>query len=671
MELQYRKDIDGIRAVAVLAVMFFHAFPKLIPGGFIGVDVFFVISGFVISNLIIHQMANNQFHWTSFYIKRINRIFPALIIILLSALVSGYFLLFSDEYQNLSKHILGSTFFLNNFILWNEAGYFDTSSDFKPLLHLWSLGIEEQFYLICPLILFLLWKKRIKPIVASLIICISLLINLLGAPQYNIATFYLPPSRFWELGLGGAIAYVRFFHSNHLQKTTTAPYINLLNLLGILSFSALLLSIFYFNSSLIYPGWAVLLPTLCTGVLLCTTTSWVNRTLLATPFLTLIGIISYPLYLWHWELLSFARIILSETLSYRLASVLLLISLGLAWMTYQFIEKPIRFSIKGKRYASSIAQILGLFLVSVGVIAFMVYNQHGLESRSVAQTQKSFTNDITNFERYKTNMQQCNTTNQQVKNLEWCLQTREGTPNKVVWGDSHADHLFPGLLKYAPQENWLLLGQSSCPPVLGVQGFWVGLKDTCALTNKIALQIILENPSIDTVILASLGPFYVSDQGYAAQHLGKYAPSGFTLRSEKENHPLEAKAKVFYDGLALTITKLHQAGKKVILFQDVPEIPFMPARCLNRPLAPYKSCHILKSDVLKRQNIYKAVLTQLKKEHPDIRIFNPVDFMCKQNCPLTYKNHLIYRDSHHLSTAGSHFIGKKLINWMKQQPTIG
>jgi hypothetical protein len=173
------------------------------------------------------------------------------------------------------------------------------------------------------------------------------------------------------------------------------------------------------------------------------------------------------------------------------------------------------------------------------------------------------------------------------------------------------------------------------------------------------------------VILASLGPFYISDKGYAVQHLGKYAPSGFILRAEKEGNTLKNKAKVFYDGLALTINKLRKARKKIILFQDVPEIPFMPARCLNRPLAPYKSCHILKNDVLKRQKIYKSVLTRLKKEYPDILIFNPIDFICKQDCQLTYKHHLIYRDSHHLSIAGSHFIGRKLINWIKQQPSVG
>lgn len=670
MELHYRKDIDGIRAVAVLSVLFFHAFPSFIPGGFIGVDVFFVISGFVISNLIMRQMAYNQFQWTTFYIKRINRILPALIIILLSALVGGYFLLFADEYENLSKHILGSSFFLNNFILWNEAGYFDRANDFKPLLHLWSLGIEEQFYLICPLFLFLLWTKRIKPRVAIGIIFISFLINIFGVTHYGSATFYLPLSRFWELGLGGAIAYVSFSPSGRPGRTITPYYMLLLNAAGIFSLASLLLSIFYFKSSLTYPGWAVLLPTLCTGILLCTTTSWVNRRLLATPFLTLIGIISYPLYLWHWQLLSFAHIIFSGPLPYRLTSILLLISLGLAWITYQFVERPIRFSLTGKRQLAA-AKILSLCLIGTGVVAFMIYKQHGLESRYLVQTKKTCTDDITRFERYRITIQKCNTTNQQAKKLGWCLQTRQGIPNKVVWGDSHADHLLPGLLKYAPQENWLLLGQSSCPPLLGVQSFWTGFKDTCATANKIALQIILENPAIDTVILASLGPFYVSDKGYAAQHLGKYAPSGFVLRSEKAENGHKSKAKLFAEGLDLTINKLRKAGKKIILFQDVPEIPFMPDRCLNRPLAPSKSCHILKNEVLKRQKIYKSVLTQLKKHHPDILIFNPIDLMCKQDCQLTYQHHLIYRDSHHLSIAGSHFIGKKLTHWMKQHAATG
>ncbi|CEG57213.1 acyltransferase family protein [Legionella fallonii] len=670
MALNYRKDIDGIRAIAVLAVVLFHAFPKAIPGGFIGVDVFFVLSGFLISTIIFQQIAEKQFRWTTFYIKRINRLFPALIIILLCALLGGYFLLFADEYQNLSKHILGSTFFLNNFLLWKEAGYFDVTNEFKPLLHLWSLGIEEQFYLIWPLFILLLWNKKLNPMMAIiLIVFFSFLINLLGAPHHGVAAFYLPLSRFWELGLGGAVAYATSFYAVFFQKITdiNKNYSILLNLLSLLSLVSLVFAVFYFKSTFIYPGWAALLPTFCTAILLCTKTSWVNRNLLTKSFLTGIGIISYPLYLWHWELFSFAHIILSGTLPHALTLILLILSFCLAWLTYFFVEKPIRFSVKGKKYATLSAHISALLLLGLGGTSFMIYMSNGLESRVLAQTQKKLNADIVHFERYKTATYPCEITNKEAKSLDWCIQTREGVPNKVIWGDSHADHLLPGFLRHDPKNNWLLLGQSSCPPLMGTLGFWIGFKDTCAKTNEIVLETILTTPSIDTVVLASLGPFYISDQGYAMQHLKQYSPAKFILQS-KINPENKDKETTFYEGLELTINKLRAAGKKVVLFQDIPEIPFMPERCLHRPLAPRSPCYINKKEVIERQKNYKALLTKLKEKYPDILVFNSIDVICpQQSCPLLHKHHLVYRDSHHLSIAGSQFIGKHFMDWIKQQ----
>lgn len=674
MALNYRKDIDGIRAIAVLAVILFHAFPTIIQGGYIGVDIFFVISGFLISSIIFHQIANKQFSWTTFYIQRINRIVPALTLILLSALIGGYFLLFADEYQNLSKHILGSTFFLNNFMLWKESGYFDTSSDFKPLLHLWSLGIEEQFYLIWPLFIILIWSQKSKPIIAIIfIIALSFIINILGSTHHAISTFYLPMSRFWELGIGGVIAYTSTFAlpSLEIHVHSIRFYPLLLNVSSILCLSVLLGAVFYFKTNMIYPGWAALLPTLCTAVLLCTNTSWVNQKILSKPGLTLVGIISYPLYLWHWELLSFAHIIYSGTLPYLLTVVLLAISFCCAVATYQFIEKPIRFSLKGKKYAPLTAKISALCLLSIGCLAFMIYSQQGLESRTLAQEKKSFTDELNSFEHFKSQVHPCEVSNQKAKTLGWCLQTKEGIPNKVIWGDSHADHLLPGLSKYATNDNWLLLGQSSCPPLSGVKGFWVGFKDTCANANSIALQTIIDNPAIDTVILASLGPFYISDTGYAAQHLGQYAPSAFVLEEAKSTDRSKNKADIFYDGLNRTINILQGAGKKVVLFQDVPELPFMPTRCFKRPLAPYKPCFLAKNEVLKRQKDYQYLLAKLQKSHPGVLLFNPLEYMCnQQSCFLSYKQHVLYRDSHHLSVTGSHFIGKKLLAWIGQQPQV-
>ncbi|MGQ3892141.1 acyltransferase family protein [Legionella sp. CNM-4043-24] len=666
MDTHYRKDIDGLRAIAVLSVVLFHAFPALVPGGFIGVDVFFVISGFLISSIIIQQVASQRFRWSTFYIKRINRIFPALILVLLTAMIAGYFLLLSEEYKNLNKHILGSSFFLNNILLWKESGYFDVSSELKPLLHLWSLGIEEQFYLIWPVFIYIIWKKRFKPLSAiTWVVCLSFLFNVLRARHHGVTTFYLPPSRFWELGLGGALACLPVN-----QGIARHPIV--INLLSAASLIVLSLGIMLFSSRLIYPGWAALLPTLCTGILLATPTAWVNQRLLSLSALTFVGLISYPLYLWHWELLSFARIIYSGTLSNALTLSLLLASAVLAWLTWAFLENPIRFSPAGRRHAAVSAQILVLMLLSLSGLAFFIYMNQGLDGRGLVQARQSLTDDIKGFEQYRKLAATCNAGSQQKKSLTWCMQTRTGAPTKALWGDSHADHLFPGLLKEDASTNWLFVGESGCPPLLNVQSYWLGSEDRCVEANQSALKLIMDNPSIDTVVLASLGPFYISKTGYAAQHMGEHSPSHFVLQDRGAQTADISRLEVFYNGLARTVQALEKAGKKVVLFQDIPEVPFMPERCIDRPLAPKAGCYLQTGAVLSRQQEYADLLRRLSQNQGGLLIFNPTPFLCHEGqCPLKRQQHLLYRDSHHLSIAGSEYVDEKFLAWLNSVSNAG
>src|SRR6204780_505054 len=204
----YRPDIDGLRAIAVLAVIGFHAFPAWIRGGFIGVDVFFVISGYLISTILLTGMERGSFRFSQFYIRRIRRIFPALIVVLLSLLVVGWLVLFSIEYMALGKHVAGSAAFVSNFVLWNEADYFDKAAPTKPLLHIWSLGIEEQFYVIWPLLLYLTWKRKAATLtLLLLLLVVSFTFNVRSAHSNPAADFYSPLTRFWELMAGAVLAY--------------------------------------------------------------------------------------------------------------------------------------------------------------------------------------------------------------------------------------------------------------------------------------------------------------------------------------------------------------------------------------------------------------------------------------------------------------------------------
>src|SRR6266702_1058211 len=202
-ELHYRPDIDGLRGIAILAVLGFHASPTFIPGGYVGVDVFFVISGFLISTLILAQLRRSTFTLSDFYVRRARRLFPALAIVLTSCLLFGWFALLPQEFADLGKHVAAAAAFVLNFAVWRESGYFDPAANLNPVLHLWSLGIEEQFYLVWPLVLLMLWRHRRSLVITmGVLIATSFALNIVFMHTDPKGGFYLPVTRFWELGLG-------------------------------------------------------------------------------------------------------------------------------------------------------------------------------------------------------------------------------------------------------------------------------------------------------------------------------------------------------------------------------------------------------------------------------------------------------------------------------------
>lgn len=216
---KYRADIDGLRAIAILSVVGFHAFPNWVKGGFIGVDVFFVISGYLISTIIIGSLERDSFNFVEFYSRRIKRIFPALLLVLIASFALGWFVLLADEYKQLGKHIAGGAGFISNFLFWNESGYFDNAAETKPLLHLWSLGIEEQFYIFWPLLLWFVWKKRFNLLTIAITVAIvSFALNIVKVRSDTVAAFYSPQTRFWELMAGSILAYMTLHKQNLFPK---------------------------------------------------------------------------------------------------------------------------------------------------------------------------------------------------------------------------------------------------------------------------------------------------------------------------------------------------------------------------------------------------------------------------------------------------------------------
>ena len=347
--LAYRPDIDGLRAIAVIAVLFFHAFPKLFPGGFVGVDIFFVISGYLISSILYAALEQNTFSLLDFYARRIRRIFPALIVVLAAGYLFGWFYLFVDEFSKLGSHTFASAGFIQNWLLASESGYFDSSADLKPYLHLWSLGVEEQFYIVWPIFLWLAWKFRINLLIATFALGLASFawnIYSIYFLQSTIA-FYMPQVRFWELLIGGGLAYVSF-QKRHTRAATSIQDLgnnNKHQVASLLGIALLTLSFILISSARPYPGWWALLPTLGATLLIFSGPSaWLNRRILSNRVLVWLGQISYPLYLWHWIILAFLRITQDDIISSGKARLLILVlSFCLAWLTNLVIEKPLRY----------------------------------------------------------------------------------------------------------------------------------------------------------------------------------------------------------------------------------------------------------------------------------------------------------------------------------------
>jgi peptidoglycan/LPS O-acetylase OafA/YrhL len=386
---KYRPDIDGLRAIAVLSVVAFHAFPSWVKGGFIGVDVFFVISGYLISTIIFENLDKGTFSFSDFYSRRIRRIFPALLLVLIGCFAFGWFALLADEYKQLGKHIAAGAGFLSNFILWNEAGYFDNSAETKPLLHLWSLGIEEQFYIVWPLLLWFAWKQKFNLLTFTIIITVAtFILNLKGVKQDMVATFYSPQTRFWELLSGSLLAWFTLYKKDTLTGIkrninvclSRFVYIEkqdndgrtLSNLLSFVGLFLLLYGFWRINKELSFPGKWALVPVLG-AVLIITAGSkaWVNRRILSNKLAVWFGLISFPLYLWHWPILSFARIVESEVPSRNIRIAAVFVSIALAWLTYKLVERPLRFS----NYSKIKVTVLVILMTIVGSLGYFTHTQ--------------------------------------------------------------------------------------------------------------------------------------------------------------------------------------------------------------------------------------------------------------------------------------------------------
>ena len=502
---RYRPDIDGLRAIAVLLVMNFHAFPEAMPGGFIGVDIFFVISGFLITGIIARELDQQRFSLLAFYSRRIRRIFPALIVVLCATLVLGWMWMLPAAYAQLSADVFASAAFFSNIALLLQSGYFDIESARKPLLHLWSLGIEEQFYLFWPLILMLVARLRLSILVAASVIGVaSFTLNVALIGSNPVATFYLPFTRAWELLAGAALA----CSWNQISQTGAAS--NLRAGVGLLLIAV---AAGFLDTQRAFPGWWAVLPVAGSALLLSAPAAWCCRTLLASRPLAWIGLISYPLYLWHWPLLVFFGLIKFGPLTLLERELILVLSFVLAWLTYRFIEIPFRFGRPSSLKIAGLCSGMAVIAAAGGIVV----QGRGFDFRLPPEI-RGLADVQTDASKWR--VHECLLDLSQEMSFAKSCVDRDRHPLVFVWGDSTAGALMPGLRK-AQETHTFGIAQftsNSCIPALNAD-----IKGTpnCRAINDQILALVRE-----------IRPDIVLLHGTWSQHLDNVAETVAALKKQ-------------------------------------------------------------------------------------------------------------------------------------------
>lgn len=632
---KYRADIDGLRAVAVISVVFYHAFPNLLKGGFIGVDIFFVISGFLISTIIINSLNQNSFIFSEFFYRRIRRIFPALILVLSSCYAFGWFTLLSDEYKQLGKHISSGSVFISNFALWKESGYFDTVAETKPLLHLWSLGIEEQFYIVFPLILFIFWKLRLNLFTAIITLAlVSFFLNLYQSRSDGVADFYSPQTRFWELLSGSLLAYYSIKikkNSDNFFEIKNAKFFNINKHASILGMLLILCGFIFIDKGDQFPGVLALFPVFGAALIIAGGgNSWLNRTLLSNRILVWFGSISFPLYLWHWPLLSFARIIEGGEPPPPIRIFAIVLAIALSWGTYRFIERPLRFGKHEKIKVYALVTLIAL----LGGTGHFTYKKDGLPFR--AEEFDKIVSAAGEWE-YPGTLSQENFDGisflQKKSNLE---------KSTLFIGDSNIEQFYPRveeLIKIDPEKvnTALFKTGGGCFPVPDMK--YDQPHAHCETLMRDAYHIAMNKKGVDTVVIGAQWNGYLS-MGYGLSETIEYGSDSYKSSLEKLGH---------------FIRNLVSNDKKVFVILNIPiggEID--PKHIVKRNLYDFPNIfHITTSgiDRYKIDKMYGSIQRELSELsiQSGAEVINPMDYLCDERCDaLDSSGDPIYKDSAHL-----------------------
>jgi peptidoglycan/LPS O-acetylase OafA/YrhL len=630
--MQYRAEIDGLRAIAVIPVILFHAGLETFSGGFVGVDVFFVISGYLITSILLKELDTGQFSLTGFYERRTRRIVPALFFVMAACLLPAWLLLLPLEHQEFSQSLIAVPFFSSNFLFWRQSGYFDTAAELKPLLHTWSLAVEEQYYIFFPLLLLLLWRigRRVTWVVIVAIALSSLGLAIALSQTHSTANFYLLPSRAWELLIGSLIAY--HLHSQS-EYSLAMAWKQILSLLGFLLIVA---SVFLFNHQTPFPGLYTLIPVSGTAMLILYARPgvWIHQ-LLSHRALVAVGLVSYSAYLWHQPIFAFTRHLAQYQPTKILMFSMSLCAFVLAFLTWRWIEKPFRDKKKISRrgifslllsgtlffsaigiaghYTEGFPKRLDLKEVHLGEISHASFFEYISQRYATCQPDRIAMNALRSGEHIR-----C----QQADALR--------DVDMALIGDSHAEHLFVGMAQAIPQRN----------PVFYIRDSLVSISNP---EYKDIFDHVLKNPSIRTVVLAAQW----------SKRIKEVSPST-TLEKD----------------LMQTIKVLQSNGKSVYLLDNVPRfnVPAVNCKYGLGGFAQAQSCKATRKSVERYEARYSSALEAVVRESYPAKLIRLKEYFCDDlHCSMVQQGVVMYRDDNHLNIEGSIYVGQRLV---KDEPSL-
>lgn len=644
--LDYRPEIDGLRAIAIVLVVVYHFFPKSLSGGFIGVDVFFVISGYLITRIIHTDVANGRFSFAKFYAHRVKRIFPSLLVVLMATYGLGWLFLHDTEFRRLSKHLFASVLFLNNFLLRNEKGYFDSASESKPLLHFWSLSIEEQFYLVWPLFLWLAMRWLKKPQPFLVFVCLaSFVINVHWTQRDLISAFYLPFSRAWELLIGGLIALA----PRQALQSKLPPHASMIGL-----FSLAIMAV-TFHESMRYPGFWALGVVIATTLIICGTATSNNK-ILSHPLAVWTGRISYPLYLWHWPLISFGFIIFPLGIPIGVKINLLILAVALSWLTKEYVEDPIRF--RSQQHRSVIYLTFGL--LAIGCIALMTYQERGISTRSIHS--RNIGLDTGHETLANGSYQPC--PNLQISNE--CKQESGKKVSYVLMGDSKAASLLPGLIQTnTSKSGWMFIGGNAKDgaPIPLISNSPELQKYTSNYQSVLQQVALMRDVEWLVMAFSTRGLFQLSREDSLSELIDYKDYPGVLDR--------------FSRGIEMA-TKLK---KPILLIIDNPTFP-APEKCATRDtgiesidsyIAKYRpSCKMSLDTYFEESRLYRKLLEDTRKQHPNhiIAIYDTLPDLCDFSdsvCTMHKNGRFLYGMTDHVSEFAATLIGKNINDYLNNQ----